>query len=29
MGMPSYPGGYLENLAAKMVSGVDDIQLRV
>lgn len=29
MGMPSYPAGYLESLAADMVSRVDDIQLRV
>jgi len=28
-GMPSYPGGYLENLAARMEDRVDDIQLRV
>ncbi|MCK5132959.1 MAG: anaerobic ribonucleoside-triphosphate reductase activating protein [Candidatus Sabulitectum sp.] len=28
-GMPAYPAGYLENLAAKMVDLVDDIQLRI
>ncbi len=28
-GMPSYPSGYLEQLAGEMVSRVDDIQLRV
>lgn len=28
-GMPSYPGGYLENLAEKMSGSVENIQLRV
>lgn len=28
-GMPSYPGGYLENLAERMSGKVEDVQLRV
>lgn len=28
-GMPAYPNGYLENLAAAMADRVDDIQLRI